>query len=160
MNDEATYFSDASVKVTNNCIRLGGKTYQVSDVTSVRMRTSQADPLRDLPTFLVIAGSILMFAILNLQNVLPGSWDDLVRLATIGGMLLSVAGLVLLVMGMFLKVEYLYVVHLNGVFGGACPFASDDEAYVRSIVQAIQQAVNERPSTVMLERRSLVETTR
>src|SRR5687768_4211033 len=124
--EEETYFSDSTIKITSDSVKLSGKSYPIVDIASVRMRSLQADPLRELPTFLVVVGSILMFALLNLHYVFPVGWEQVTQMGAIVGMLLSVAGLVMLVLSMVLKSECIYVVHLKGTFGDACPFASDD----------------------------------
>ena len=157
--EEETYFVDSTIKVTSDWVKLGGKSYSVADIASVRMRSLQADTLRELPTFLVIAGSILMFALLNLHYVFPVGWEQVVQLGAIVGMLLSIAGLVMLVLSLLLKTECIYVVQLKGTFGNACPFGSSDPTYVRAVVDAIRQALDEQRSGVAYARQSLGETT-
>jgi hypothetical protein len=155
--EEETYFSDSTIKITSDSVKLSGKSYPIVDIASVRMRPLQADPLRELPTFLVVVGSILMFALLNLHYVYPVGWAQVTQVGAIVGMLLSVAGLVMLVLSMVLKSECIYVVHLKGTFGDACPFASDDAEYVRSIVAAIKQAISEQPTEKSIHNQAIAE---
>jgi hypothetical protein len=139
--DEETYFVDNTIKITSEWVKLGGKSYPTAEITSVRMRSLHADTLRELPTFLVIAGSFLMFALINIHYVFPTGWEGVLQLGAVIGMLLSVAGLVMLVLNTLMKTQCLYVVQLSGNFGDIYPFASDDAVYVRSIVSAIRTAL-------------------
>lgn len=155
--EEEKYFSDGSVKITNEYIKLGGKSYRLDDIASVKMRSAQTDSMRDVPTFLVISGSILMFTLINLQSIIPVGWEDAVRIGAIAGMLLSIAGLVMLVLSMIMKAEYLYIVHLSGTFGSACPLASDDETYIQNVVASIHRAISSPLEPMTLSQPAFVE---
>ena len=154
--DEETYVVDSTIKITSEWVKFGGKSYPTAEITSVRMRSLHADTLRELPTFVVIAGSILMFALINLYYIFPTGWEGVLQMGAVIGMLLSVAGLVMLVLNNLLKTQCLYVVQLKGSFGDICPFASDDAAYVRSMVSAIKDALAGQPNEAEMPHGSLV----
>jgi hypothetical protein len=139
--DETTFMSDGTVRINSQSVKLGGKSYLLSEVRSVSMRAVQSDQLRDLPYYLVVAGAIMMFAITNLNSLLSGAWDSLVQIVSLVGVLVSLAGLVMLVTNTLVKGECLYVVQIDGEFGSSCPFASDDPRYVRNVVEAIRRAI-------------------
>jgi hypothetical protein len=139
--DETTYMTDGTVRISSEAIKLGGKIYSLSEVRSVRMRTIQSDHLRDLPYYLVVVGAIMLFGITNLDALLGGVLEGVVQVTSLFGVLISLSGLVMLVMNSLVKGECLYVVQIEGEFGSSCPFASDDQRYVRNVVAAIRQAI-------------------
>jgi hypothetical protein len=155
--DQEFYFDDSMIKITDDSVKFGARSYPIVNITSVRMRHLQADTLRELPTFLVVAGSILMFALINLHYLFPSDWEQILQMGAITGMLLSVAGLVMLVLSFFFKSSTIYVVHLKGSFGDACPFASDDPSYTRSLVAAISRVIAERPAENSTHNQAIAE---
>jgi hypothetical protein len=154
---EITYYSDSAVQVSNEWVKLGGKIYSVSEIDSVKMRSAQSDPTRELPYFLMIAGSITTFVLLNLQQMFPKDWESLVPRVLIFGLLVGIAGLGLLLLQTFLKSDYLYAIKLSGTFGDALPFASDDQRYVQKIINAIKLAIDDQPQEMPASARITVD---
>ena len=143
---EIIYYSDGSTKITGEYARLGGKSFRLADITSVRVQTTQTDRARNVPTFLIVAGSLLMFTVANLQRFFPGDWDGIEPFTYALGMLIALAGLTILIIQTVLKSDYLYIVRIEGIFGSVCPFACEDEAYVRKIADTLRTALR-APST-------------
>jgi hypothetical protein len=140
---ELVYYSDNATKITNDTIKLGGKSYRLADLSSVDVGRTQTDPSRNAPSFLVVAGSLLMFTVNNLQEFIPVEWDVMLPFTLALGVLIALSGLIILVMQMLLKTDYIYMVCIKGTFGTACPFASDDEHYVRTVANALRTALRE-----------------
>ena len=138
---EITYYSDSSVQISSEWVKLGGKIYPVAEIDSVSMRSAQSDSSRDLPYFLMIAGSITTFVLLNAQQIFPNDWEVLVPRMLVVGLVLAVVGIAVLVVQSLLKKDYIYGVKLSGTFGDAIPFASDDPRYVQKIISAIEIAI-------------------
>ncbi len=141
---ERVYHSDNSTKINSEWARLGGKSYRLTDISSVKVCSTQTDRARNLPSILIVIGSLLMFSVINLQNVYPVEWDGFEPAAYALGILIALSGLTILVIQMVLKSEYIYMVNIEGTFGAACPFASDDEHYVRKVATALQTALQDR----------------
>lgn len=154
---EYVYYSDNSTKITDEWARLGGKSFRLSDIQSVEVCSTQTDSSRNLPSFLVVAGSLLMFGVSNLQNFFPIGWDGLVPTTHLLGILIALAGITILIIQMLLKSDYIYMVSMRGTFGNACPFASDDELYVRKVAAAIQTALIARRADAPAPHSSLVD---
>lgn len=140
---ELIYYSDTGIKITGEQAKLGGKSFNLSDITSVKVQTTQTDTARNLPSFLLVIGSLLMFGLTNLRAVIPAALENIAPMAVLAGMLLSMAGITILVIQMVLKTDYMYILSINGKFGGACPVASDDERYIRKLASALTTALNE-----------------
>jgi len=142
---EITYYSDSAVQVSNEWVKLGGKIYSVAEINSVKMRSAQSDATREVPYFLMIAGSITTFVLLNIQQVFPKEWEALMPRILMLGLIIGLAGLGLLLLQTFLKSDYLYAIKLSGAFGDVIPFASDDQRYVHKIISAIEVAMSDQP---------------
>jgi hypothetical protein len=140
---ELVYYSDNATKITNDTIKLGGKSYRLADLSSVDIGRTQTDPSRNAPSFLVVAGSLLMFSVNNLQGYIPLEWDVVLPFALALGVLIALSGLIILVMQMLLKSDYIYMICIKGTFGTACPFACDDERYVRTVATALRTALRD-----------------
>ncbi len=154
---EISYYSDSAVQVSNEWVKLGGKIYSVAEIDSVKMRSAQSDATRELPYFLMIAGSIITFVLLNLQQIFPNEWEEFVPRVLILGLLIGIAGLGLLLLQTFLKSDYLYAIKLSGTFGDALPFASDDPRYVQKIISAIKLAIDDQPQEMPASARVTVD---
>lgn len=142
---DITYYSDSAVQVSSEWVKLGGKIFSVAEIDSVKMRSAQSDATRELPYFLMIAGSITTFVLLNVQQIFPRDWQTLMPRILMAGLVIGLLGLALLLLQTFLKSEYLYAVKLSGSFGHAIPFASDDQRYVHKIISAIEVAMSDQP---------------
>ncbi|HKP54669.1 MAG TPA: DUF6232 family protein [Chloroflexia bacterium] len=143
---ELVYYSDSSTKITGEYARLGGKSYRLADLTSVSVSATQTDRARNVPSFLIVVGSLLMFSVTNLQRFFPVALEDMIPATSVLGMLIALAGLTVLIMQMVMKTDHIFILSINGTFGSACPFASDDEEYVRKIAQALNLAIKDRRS--------------
>lgn len=141
---EITYFSDSAVQVSSDWVKLGGKIYSVNDIKSVKVRSAQPAIVRDLPYLLMIAGSITTFLLLNIQQIFPSDWEDLMPAFLIAGLGIALVGLGVLIVQSFLRTDYLYAVSLSGSFGKVSPFASDDPHYVNTVASAINNAIGSR----------------
>ncbi|HYP39640.1 MAG TPA: DUF6232 family protein [Chloroflexia bacterium] len=139
-----TYYADSSVQITSDWVKLGEKTYRVSDIKSAKVWSTQADPMRELPYFLLIAGSFTMFALNNFRSIFPRQWESMIPFVLAFGMIIGLAGFGILLAQMFRKSEYIYILRLTGTFGTTSPFASDDERYVQKIADAMQLALSNR----------------
>src|SRR5688500_8971724 len=142
---EMTYYSDSAVQVSNEWVKLGGKIYAVAEIDSVKMRAAQSNATREVPYFLMIAGSITTFVLLNIQEIFPSDWEVLMPRILMLGLIIGLAGLGLLLLQTFLKSDYLYAIKLTGAFGEVIPFASDDQRYVQKIINAINLAMDDQP---------------
>lgn len=142
---DMTYYSDSAVQVSSEWVKLGGKIYPVGEIESVKMRSAQSDATRELPYFLMIAGSIITFLLLNLQEIFPRDWEALLPRILMVGLGIGLAGLGILLLQTFRKQQYLYAIKLSGSFGHATPFASDDLRYVQKIISAINVAIQDLP---------------
>lgn len=140
---ELIYYSDTGTRITGEYARLGGKSFQLADISSISVQTTQTDSARNLPSFLLVVGSLLMFGVINMRNVFPADWENTMPIAILAGMLVSMAGLTVLIIQMFLKSDYVYILSINGAFGCVCPVASDDEKYVRKLATALRSALQE-----------------
>src|SRR3712207_6337985 len=114
---DVTYYADSSVQVTSDWVKLGEKTYRVSDIKSAKVWSTQADPIRELPYFFLIAGSFTMFVLNNFRTVFPSEWEHAVPFLLAFGMILGVTGFGILLAQMFRRSEYIYILRLRGTFG-------------------------------------------
>jgi len=138
---ERIFYSDTGTRITSEYVRLGSKSFHISDISSVSVQTTQTDSARNLPSFLLVVGSLLMFGVTNMRGLLPADWENALPIAILAGMLISMSGLTVLVIQMFLKSDYLYILSINGLFGSVCPVASDDEKYIRKLASALTSAM-------------------
>jgi hypothetical protein len=141
---DITYYADSSVQITSDWVKLGEKTYRMSDIKSATVWSTQADPMRELPYFLLIAGSFTMFLLNNFRSVFPRDWEHILPFVLGFGMIIGLAGFAILLSQMFRKSDYIFILRLTGTFGTISPFASDDERYVQKIADAMKLALSNR----------------
>jgi len=154
---DTTYYSDSAVQVSNEWVKLGGKIYAVAEIESVKMRAAQSNAMRDVPYFLMIAGSMITFVLLNIREVFPNDWEVMMPRILMLGIIIGVSGLGLLLLQTFLKSDYLYAIKLTGSFGEVTPFASDDQRYVQKIISAIDLARTDQPQDIPVPNRMTVD---
>jgi hypothetical protein len=143
---EIVYYSDSFVRVTSEWVKLGDKTYRLADIRSLRVWSTQTEPLRELPYFLILAGSFTTFGLLNIQHIVSDNWQNVVLWLFWTGIAIGLAGLVVLLVQMLWKARCLYGITLIGSFGMTTPYASDDEQHVRQVAAAIHTALDARTS--------------
>jgi len=154
---DTTYYSDSAVQVSNEWVKLGGKIYAVAEIESVKMRAAQSNAMRDVPYFLMIAGSMITFVLLNIREVFPNDWEVMMPRILMLGIIIGVSGLGLLLLQTFLKSDYLYAIKLTGSFGEVTTFASHDQRYVQKIISAIDLARTDQPQDIPVPNRMTVD---
>jgi hypothetical protein len=142
------YYSDGFIEVTGEYAKFGGRAYSLSDVNSVKVWSAPTEPFRELPYFLIVAGSLTTFGLLNIRPSVQEDWESTVAMLFLLGVAIGLVGLAVLVIQMLWKTRCVYAVMLGGKFGTAVPYASDDERYVRRIATAIHLALRASPASV------------
>ena len=132
---EETILDEAGVKITNQRAIIGFKTYAMSDITSVSL--GREEPSNCVAFALVVCGvaiaSISMFIILSVPK------------STIGWLVLLPA-IVLIALG-FLFVRpgrSFYFVRIGSASGEINALSSQNEAQIRKIVNALNEAIVRR----------------
>jgi hypothetical protein len=128
MEEEQVYFSDDKVTITKTHATIDGKTYTVSDVSSVQM--AKRPPARNLPITLIAIGFISGLAAFSGES----------------GFLYGSIAVMFLVLGVLLFVSQhdRYAVQITLASGKVDALLSRDQEYVRRIVDALNQAITGR----------------
>lgn len=127
---EVVYYSDDAVQVTGEWVKLGDKTYRISDITAAQVSWGSAYRYR----WLMIVVALAWVAVWAVRLLLPEVGSTIPAfLSTL--LLLAWFGLVLLGM------RRTYRVWLMGSFGKVDVFSSRDRAYIQKIVDAINASV-------------------
>jgi uncharacterized protein DUF6232 len=138
MADETTIYEQSGIKVTNLRAVFGEKTYAVSNITAVE--TQSQEPSAFLPTILFLGGALLLILFgasifdSGSQNAaLNGGikWNDL-----LGGVLMLVVGI-----SIMRSAKTMYTVKVSSASGEIRAYSSTDEAQIRAIVEAINEAI-------------------
>lgn len=126
---EETIYSDSVVTVTNARVTIGGTTYALRNVTSVRLAYSPPEIVWAV-FFLVIGGIILLaaFTLFN-DNEFP------IGVYIIAGVLIVGA-----ILRMITAKTYFYV-GLSTTSGELHLLSSKDKSYIQCIVQSINEAI-------------------
>lgn len=124
MTEEKTYLNQGNVVVTNTRVVIGGKTYAMTNVTSVSMAKQSSSIL---PPVIAITVGVIIAAIVG------GTFGNIIAVASIIG------GLVLL----FTRKPN-YVVKIGSASGESDALISNDQDYVQKIVNALNQAIVSR----------------
>lgn len=133
MSQEVTYYSDGVIQVTNARAVLEGKTYAMSNITSVTMGKIPANPW--IGILMAVAGLLML---LFSFSVLPEDVGE--RGACLFfALLVVVLGVAL---AYFAKAKY--VVKIGSASGEADALTSTDKDYIQKIVNAINEAIIKR----------------
>lgn len=118
---EQEFFNQAGVRVTNTRFMVTGQTYAMSGVTSVKC--GRKDPARGWPIFLLLLGCGMLFA--------P-------RFSIFGMAVVALAALWLFAQ----SAEH--TVMLSSASGEAEALTSTNEAHIKNIIEALNQAIIHR----------------
>ncbi len=119
MSDEKSYYAKGNISVTSTRVVLGGKTYALSNITSVALGKKTGSIL---PPFGLIAVGAIIAAIVG------GSFGNFIAIAAIVG------GFVWLV---YVIAKPYYVVKIGSASGETDVFHSKNQAEIQEIVNAI-----------------------
>lgn len=148
-----TYYSDKDVLVTSEAINLAGKVYPVSEVKSVKVWEAEPGLKRQWPYLALTLFAVLLLTVLNLPNLYPDNWPNIIGVVLTLDVLFGVGSAGLLLVPLFLKGECGYLVGLRGTFGNSTPLRCTDEQHAQRLVDAIRMAIVNRET---VEARSLV----
>ncbi len=148
-----TYYNDKDVLVTSETINLEGKVYPVSQVKSVKVWEAEPGLRRQWPYLALTFLAVLLLTALNLPNLYPGNWQNIIGVILTLDVLFGVGSAGLLLVPVFLKSECGYLVGLRGTFGSSISLRCADEQHAQKLVDAIRMAIVNHET---LEGRSLV----
>lgn len=117
---EQTFFSQGDISVTNARVMIGGQTYAMSGITSVR--SVKKEPSRKGPVILGIVGLLPFFS------------------GETGGIILGLV-LIAAAIAWFINKKATYHVGLVTASGESEVLGSKDPEYIRKIVNAINEAI-------------------
>lgn len=123
MSNETSFLDTAGLSVTNSRFVVNGQTYAMSNVTSVKQGVTPASKV----------GPIIMI-VLGLLMTVAGETGPLVT-----GLLMIGAGV-----AWWIKAKPTYSVMLSTSSGEAQALASKDQAYIQSVINALNQAIIHR----------------
>ena len=126
---EVNYYQDGTVTITNARAVLGGKTYAMSNITSVAMGAKPAN----VQPGIVVALIGLAIAACSLSAGNSGA------VGVIFGILVLVGGIALAVMA-----KASYIVRIGSASGETDGLVSNDTEYVQKIVNAVNEAIIKR----------------
>ncbi|HEX8599018.1 MAG TPA: DUF6232 family protein [Chloroflexia bacterium] len=139
-----TYYNDKDVLVTSEAINLAGKVYPVSEVKSVKVWEAEPGLKRQWPYLALTLFAVLLLTVLNLPNLYPGNWQNIIGVVLTLDVLFGVGSAGLLLVPIFLKGECGYLVGLRGTFGNSTPLRCTDEQHAQRLVDAIRMAIVNR----------------
>ncbi|MBK9007154.1 MAG: hypothetical protein IPM31_09195 [Anaerolineae bacterium] len=124
---EITIFEDDKVKITNLRAIIGTKTYAISNVTSVSKSQKAAS---NIPFLLVIVGAFFIFlGIVGIREF----WGFLI------------IGLIIAILGIrAVNTKPAYIVKIGSASGETNILVSEDGAYIKRIVDAMNDAIVRR----------------
>jgi len=129
MEDEKTLFEKTGVKVTTKRAIIGAKTYAMSDITSVNMKSKAPSPVGFI---MKMAGFPTLVCALVLWSSERGPAYTLL-----------VIFLLLVVVGYFIyrNARTRYAVIIGSSSGESNALQSDDEAFIENVVTAVNDAI-------------------
>ncbi|HEX8220645.1 MAG TPA: DUF6232 family protein [Chloroflexia bacterium] len=139
-----TYYNDKDVLVTSEAINLAGKVYPVSQVKSVKVWEAEPGLRREWPYLALTLFALLLLTVLNLPNLYPGNWQNIIGVVLTLDVLFGVGSAGLLLVPVFLKGECGYLVGLRGTFGNSTPLRCTDEQHAQVLLDAIRLAIVNR----------------
>lgn len=137
MNDnltEQTVFDEGGVKITNLRAVIGAKTYSMSNITSVSL--ARQEPSGCLTFGLIVGGIfVALFSAYMIFNEPKGDWWG-----WLVGSILAIS------LGFFLRKSSrpIFIVQIGSASGEMKALTSYDEAYIRKIVAAMNEAIVRR----------------
>jgi uncharacterized protein DUF6232 len=136
--NDLTFFEGNGVAVTATRLVIGGKTYAMAHITSVRMSRVPAD--RAAGYLLIIGGIVLMTIGLGVALLLRGNLAPLIVAAgLVIGLLVSVIGIVLAVMA-----KPTFMVRIEAASGEVETIINPDVTYIQKIGRAVSDAIVRR----------------
>jgi len=134
VSQETTYYNDGKVTITNARAVIGGKTYAMANITSVS--ATEKPPKRLLAGVFIVLGALLALA--GLMDFISSGMDSGAGALVIGAL---GAGLGLLA---WRASKTMYQVTVGSASGETHALTSQDQDYVRKVVDAMNQAIVER----------------
>jgi hypothetical protein len=129
---EATIYSDNTVLVTDLRIKVGGTTYALRNITSVRMAVTP--PRMVKPVLLLVVGLIILFAALvPITDIAPAP----IGVYIIGGGM--ILGAILWMIGSKTK----YHVAISSAASEVHVLTSNNRTYIQKIVESVNKAIVE-----------------
>jgi hypothetical protein len=132
------------VLVTSETINLAGKVYPVSQVKSVKVWEAEPGLRREWPYLALTLFALLVLTVLNLPNLYPDNWQNIIGVVLTLDVLFGVGSAGLLLVPVFLKGECGYLVGLRGTFGSSTPLRCTDEQHAQVLLDAIRLAIVNR----------------
>jgi len=126
MTTEKTFYQQGSVTITSARAVLGGKTYAMSNITSVTLTTKPAKKL--LPAVLLIGGIAL--ALVSLIDL-----ESLFMCGGIGTAMALIGG------GLLIGIKPTYIVKIGSASGETDALSSPKKEAMTPIVNAINEAI-------------------
>ncbi|HET6312319.1 MAG TPA: DUF6232 family protein [Chloroflexia bacterium] len=139
-----TYYNDKDVLITSETINLAGKVYPVSQVKSVKVWEAEPGLRREWPYLALTLFALLLLTVLNLPNLYPENWHNIIGVVLTLDVLFGVGSAGLLLVPLFLKGECGYMVGLRGTFGSSTPLRCNDEQHAQVLLDAIRLAIVNR----------------
>ena len=130
---EITILKEGHVKITNQRVIIGAKTYALSSMASVRVY--EDEPRLFLPIFYMLIAALCSFLV-AISNM-----DDYSHLLT-NSLYIAIIGFLFFVLSRTTK----YGVRVRSAAGEMIIWTTTDRASVERIVRAIKQAINQQES--------------
>jgi hypothetical protein len=99
---------------------------------------------REWPYLALTLFALLLLTVLNLPNLYPGNWQNIIGVVLTLDVLFGVGSAGLLLVPVFLKGECGYLVGLRGTFGSSTPLRCTDEQHAQMLLDAIRLAIVNR----------------
>lgn len=122
---EKVYYSDGAITVTSTRAVLGAKTYAMANITSVTLAEEQ----KGAGCGCVLLGVGILLAI---------------GLFSAEGFVVGVIGVVMGIIGLMLMSQKSYIVRIGSASGEANALENSSQEYIRTIVDAVNQAIIDR----------------
>lgn len=126
MTTEISIYEKGNITITNQRAIFSGKTYAVSNITSVEAKTIQPSSCLEAAAF-TLGGSMLIFALLNLSK----NWQ----------MLIVAAVIIAAAVAMHRSSKPHYAVSLTTASGEVQAYTSFDQQHIQQIIQALNTAI-------------------
>jgi hypothetical protein len=128
---EQTFYEDGEVKVTNLRAIIGSKTYAISNVFSVSL--SRKDPSGCLPLIVLFLGICAGI----------GSFYEFYNKDIVDAIVFFILGVVFIILSIraMRSLKSTYFIQINSASGEINALGSQDEVYIRKIIDAINQAI-------------------
>jgi hypothetical protein len=127
---EQPIFEDGEVKITNLRAVFGSKTYTISNISSVSL--SQKDPSGCLPLIVLFIGVCS-----GIGSIIEIYYKDIVD-----AIVFFIIGVILIILSIrsMRSLKSTYFIQINSASGEMNALGSPNEAYIRKIIDAMNQA--------------------